>query len=88
MTTSKHSSSILRTPLTNLKRAFTLWPEATAFKIPILHSNLENVQEITGYSIITYTQLYNDVEAAARYWYDRLTDEGLASACGEVIGVE
>ncbi|KAK1220744.1 hypothetical protein PQX77_016451 [Marasmius sp. AFHP31] len=89
MSTVERPESILKTPLTNLKRAATLWPSKTAFKVPIVHSTLEREQgkEITGYTNVTYTQLLNDVEATARYWHDTLTSEGLKDGCKEVIGV-
>ncbi|KAL0060051.1 hypothetical protein AAF712_013174 [Marasmius tenuissimus] len=89
MSTIQHSNSVLKTPLTNLKRAATLWPSETAFKVPIVHSTPghERGQKITGYSNVTYTQLFNDIEATAQYWYDRLTSEGLNGGCKEVIGV-
>ncbi|KAL0567376.1 hypothetical protein V5O48_014614, partial [Marasmius crinis-equi] len=70
-----------KTPLTNLKRAVDRWPSAIVFKIPITDS----VDTIIGYSAVTYKEFFDDVETSARYWYSKLSGDGVPA--GSVVGL-
>ncbi|KAK7026028.1 hypothetical protein VNI00_015745 [Paramarasmius palmivorus] len=67
-----------QTHLSNLERAVSLWPSATAFKIPIIdRSKVPDSPHISGYSVVTYTELYQDVLRFAEYWAWRLQKAGI-----------
>ncbi|ESK92811.1 amp- ligase [Moniliophthora roreri MCA 2997] len=79
-------SSAFQTHLTNLERAVSLWPTATAFKIPAINeSKVPQPPHILGYEIVTYTQLYEDVLRFAKYWAWRLQREGIPPR--SVVGI-
>ncbi|KAL0571583.1 hypothetical protein V5O48_010377 [Marasmius crinis-equi] len=71
----------LDTPLTSLGLAASQWPSNAIFKTPII-DNLKNpiAPHIVGYDTVTYSEFQIYVEASARYWYAKLSEDGIPSS--------
>ncbi|KAL0571581.1 hypothetical protein V5O48_010375 [Marasmius crinis-equi] len=75
----------LNTPLTSLALAASQWPKAAVFKTPIIDDHKNPIApHIIGYNTITYTEFHNYVETSARYWYAKLSEDGIPM--GSVVG--
>ncbi|KAI3621697.1 amp-ligase [Moniliophthora roreri] len=63
----------LRTHLTNLQYACSLYSSAPAFRIP----TFDHESTISGYYAITFAEFQQDVEKYARHWSTRLQNDGI-----------
>lgn len=72
----------LKSPLTVLLAAASQFSDRPAFRIA-------KASEINGrvhlWVTITYRQFLSDVDNSGRYWYKKLTTDGLAQ--GSVVGI-
>ncbi|KAL0571274.1 hypothetical protein V5O48_010691 [Marasmius crinis-equi] len=72
-------------PLASLALAASQWPNAAIFKTPIINNHKNPIApHIIGYDTVTYRQFHNYVETSARYWYAKLSEDGIPT--GSIIG--
>ncbi|KAL0569814.1 hypothetical protein V5O48_012147 [Marasmius crinis-equi] len=73
------------TPLASLALAASQWPSAAIFRTPIIDDQkIPVAPHIIGYGTVTYNELYNYVETTARYWYAKLSEDGIPT--GSIVG--
>ncbi|KAL0573602.1 hypothetical protein V5O48_008361 [Marasmius crinis-equi] len=72
-----------QTPLKNLARAASQWSSFTAVKIPILGSGEQS--RIVAYRNISYKEIRDHVDNLGRYWYQRLSRDGIQRK--SIVGV-